>query len=102
MSDPQPLFAALGDPTRRAIFERLNSDGPASASRLAAELPVTRQAIAKHLDTLGEAGLVRRARVGREVRYSAEPAALSDVTSWLETVGGKWDARLERLRRSFD
>lgn len=101
MSGPQPLFAALADPTRRAVFERLSSEGPASASKLAAELPVSRQAIAKHLTTLDEAGLVERESVGREVRYSARLQPLSDVTAWLEQVGSDWDERLHRLRSSF-
>lgn len=98
MSDPQPLFAALADPTRRSVFERLSSHGPASATSLAAELPVTRQAVAKHLAALDEAGLVERTTVGREVRYAAVIDPLTDVTSWVSRVGAEWDARLSRLR----
>jgi DNA-binding transcriptional ArsR family regulator len=98
VSDPQPLFAALADPTRRAVFERLSSQGPASATTLAAELPVTRQAVAKHLVALNEAGLVERTTVGREVRYTAVIDPLTDVTSWVSRVGAEWDARLSRLR----
>lgn len=101
MTDPQPPFAALADPTRRALFERLTSTGPASASRLASELPISRQAIAKHLATLDEAGLVERTTVGREVQYSARPGALSDVTTWVERVGADWDTRLQRLRQTL-
>ena len=99
MSDPQPLFAALSDPTRRAVFERLNSEGPASATRLAVDLPVSRQAVAKHLAALDEAGLVERTVVGREVRYSAVLDPLADVTTWVSNVGAEWDARLSRLRK---
>lgn len=102
MSDPQPLLAALADPTRRAVFERLNSQGPASASKLASELPVSRQAIAKHLNLLDSVGLVDRREEGRQVVYSARVAPLGEVASWLETVGDEWDDRLERLKRSFD
>lgn len=102
MSDPQPLLAALADPTRRAVFERLNSEGPASASKLAAELPVSRQAIAKHLNLLDSVGLVDRREQGRQVVYSAQVAPLRDVATWLETVGDEWDARLEKLKDSFD
>lgn len=102
MSDPQPLLAALADPTRRAVFERLNSEGPASASKLASELPVSRQAIAKHLSLLDSVGLVDRSERGREVLYSARVAPLREVATWLETVGAEWDARLERLKRSLD
>jgi DNA-binding transcriptional ArsR family regulator len=101
MSDPQPVLAALADPTRRAVFERLNSKGPASASQLASELPVTRQAIAKHLTHLDSVGLVDRSQKGRQVVYSARVAPLDQVASWLETVGTDWDARLERLKDSF-
>lgn len=102
MSDPQPLLAALADPTRRAVFERLNSKGPASASTLASELPVSRQAIAKHLSTLDSVGLVDRAEKGRQVVYTARVTPLGEVASWLESVGTEWDDRLERLRKSFD
>lgn len=102
MSDPQPLLAALADPTRRALFERLNEHGPASASRLAEELPVSRQAIAKHLTLLDTVGLVDRSSSGREVIYSARVAPLQDVTTWLEGVGSVWDQRLENLKKSFE
>ncbi|HET8738214.1 MAG TPA: metalloregulator ArsR/SmtB family transcription factor [Acidimicrobiia bacterium] len=102
MSDPQPLLAALADPTRRALFERLNSEGPASASQLAAEMPITRQAIAKHLALLDSVGLVDRSEQGRQVVYSARVAPLGEVANWLQTVGEKWDGRLERLKRSFE
>lgn len=102
MSDPQPLLAALSDPTRRAVFERLNSRGPASASKLASELPVSRQAIAKHLRTLDSVGLVDRAEEGRQVVYSARVTPLGEVAAWLEKVGSEWDERLESLKQSFD
>jgi len=102
MSDPQPLLAALADPTRRAVFERLNSEGPASASKLASELPVSRQAIAKHLHLLDAVGLVDRREEGRQVVYTARVAPLRNMAIWLETVGEEWDARLEQLKRSFD
>jgi len=102
MSDPQPVLAALSDPTRRAVFERLNSEGPASASQLAAELPVSRQAISKHLTQLGSVGLVDRSQEGREVVFSAQVGPLGEVSEWLTDVGGEWDRRLQRLKDSFD
>lgn len=102
MNDPQALLAALADPTRRAVFERLNARGPASASKLASELPVSRQAISKHLGLLDSVGLVDRRADGRQVVYSARVAPLGDVATWLETVGSDWDDRLERLKKSFD
>ena len=102
MSDPQPLLAALADPTRRAVFERLNSKGPATASELATEMPVSRQAIAKHLGLLDSVGLVDRREKGRQVVYTARVGPLRDVATWLETVGEEWDDRLTRLKESFD
>lgn len=100
-SDPLPVLAALSDPTRMAVFERLNSRGPASASKLATELPVSRQAISKHLDLLDSVGLVNRSRAGREVVFSARREPLGEVAGWLERVGAEWDDRLEKLKRSF-
>lgn len=101
MTDTQALLAALADPTRREIFERLTTQGPASASQLASELPVTRQAIAKHLNLLDSVGLAQRAQRGREVVFSARPAPLVEVADWLAKVGGEWDERLDRLRDAF-
>ncbi|MDQ3781923.1 MAG: metalloregulator ArsR/SmtB family transcription factor [Actinomycetota bacterium] len=101
VTDPQPLFAALSDPTRRALFERLSSQGPASATTLAAGLPVTRQAVAKHLAALDGVGLVKRTTVGREVRYAVILDPLADMTTWVTEVGSKWEGRLEQLRRSL-
>lgn len=102
MTDPQAQFSALADPTRRGVFERLSKEGPASASVLADEFPVTRQAIAKHLAALDEAGLVERSTHGREVRYSARTDSLSAVAEWLGEVDRSWGDRLRRLRESFD
>jgi DNA-binding transcriptional ArsR family regulator len=97
VSDPQSIFAALADPTRRAVFERLTAEGPASASSLAAKLPVSRQAIAKHLAVLDGAGLVTRATAGREVQYTADPEPLADMTDWAARVDAQWKTRLDRL-----
>ncbi|HEU4320244.1 MAG TPA: metalloregulator ArsR/SmtB family transcription factor [Acidimicrobiia bacterium] len=102
MTDPQPVLAALADPTRRAVFERLNNEGPATASQLASELPVSRQAISKHLGQLDAAGLVDRVSSGREVLYSAQVGPLGDIAGWMEQVGSDWDDRLQRLKESFD
>lgn len=94
MSD---VFHALGDPTRRHIVESL-AQGEASATQLAAELPVTRQAVAKHLVALRDAGLVEPRRQGRETLYALNPAPLDAAAGWIERVGSEWDERLERLR----
>ena len=91
------VFHALGDPTRRHIVESL-SQGEATATQLAADLPVTRQAVAKHLTALREAGLVESRRQGRETLYRVNAAPLEDAAAWIVRVGGEWDARLGRLR----
>jgi DNA-binding transcriptional ArsR family regulator len=93
------VFGALADPSRRFVVERLAARGSASQSELAQELPVTRQAVAKHLATLRAAGIVRAERRGRETRYELESAPLGDAAEWLEHVGAAWDARLEALAR---
>lgn len=97
MSDIQPLLTALADPTRRSLFERLTSRGPASASQLAGEMPISRQAIAKHISTLEAAGLVGREESGREIRFRADPSGLSALESWSDLVNDQWRRRLETL-----
>jgi DNA-binding transcriptional ArsR family regulator len=91
------VFDALGDPTRRHIVESL-ARGEASATQLAADLPVTRQAVAKHLSALRDAGLVESRRQGRETLYRVNAEPLDKAAAWIVRVGGEWDARLERLR----
>jgi DNA-binding transcriptional ArsR family regulator len=93
------LFAALADPTRRHLVERLASGGNASATALAAELPISRQAVAKHLAALGSAGLVEGHRSGRETLYELRPQRLDEAAKWIASVGAEWDDRLDRLRR---
>jgi DNA-binding transcriptional ArsR family regulator len=93
-----PVFAALGDDTRWAILSRLG-EAPASASALAREFPISRQAIVKHLELLSAAGLVESERAGRELVYRALGGRLSDVARELERIGRSWDARLARLKR---
>lgn len=92
------VFAALGDPTRRHVLGVVAARGPISATRIAADLPVSRQAVAKHLDVLRDGGLVRADRHGRETRFSLTPDPLTDAAEWLTTVGRQWDHRLDRLR----
>lgn len=93
-----PVFAALGDDTRWAILVRLGR-APASASALARELPISRQAIVKHLELLDAAGLVESERMGRELVYRALGGRLSDVARELERIGKSWEARLSRIKR---
>jgi DNA-binding transcriptional ArsR family regulator len=91
------VFNALGDPTRRHLVEAL-AQHEATATQLASELPVTRQAVAKHLVALREAGLVESRKQGRETLYHLNPEPLDAAATWIARVGGEWDARLERLR----
>jgi DNA-binding transcriptional ArsR family regulator len=93
------VFAALADPTRRHLVETLASGGGTSATALAEGLPISRQAVAKHLAALGSAGLVRSRRSGRETLYELQPAPLADAADWIAEVGAEWDDRLARLQR---
>lgn len=99
MSDPLDLlFGALADPTRRALMVRLVSKGPSTATVLSADFPLTRQAVVKHLQALEAVGMVVPERVGREVRYRAEPEPLASAVGWLLDAGASWDRRIDRLR----
>ena len=93
-----PVFAALGDETRWSILAALGG-GDASASALAERLPVTRQAIAKHLAVLQEVGLVESVRAGREVRFRVLGAQLSDAARRLDTISTEWDRRLATIKQ---
>jgi len=95
----QPVFAALSDPTRRQVLSLIGERGEASASQLARSLPVSRQAVQKHLASLAAAGLVADRRDGREVLYRLTPAPMSDAMSWMASVGAQWDERLAALNR---
>ena len=92
------VFTALADPTRREVLRLVAERGPASATTLERELPVSRQAIVKHLVVLRSAGLVAGERRGQEVRYSLVTEPLDEAASWLTEIGAKWDVRLARLR----
>jgi DNA-binding transcriptional ArsR family regulator len=91
------VFEALADPTRRAVLRQVAERGPRTATELAADLPVSRQAVAKHLGVLHEAGLVSSAREGREMRFTARLEPLADTQAWLAATGAAWDRRLARL-----
>jgi DNA-binding transcriptional ArsR family regulator len=91
------VFAALADPTRRQVVRTLSRQPDLTASRLAGELPMSRQAVTKHLAALDRAGLVQGRREGRELRYTLTPAPLTDAMAWMDDVGAQWDARLARL-----
>ncbi|HXR66631.1 MAG TPA: helix-turn-helix transcriptional regulator [Ktedonobacteraceae bacterium] len=100
MTDPQThlIFAALADPTRRLLFQQLCEEGSGTAAGFAARLPITRQAVIKHLLTLAEAGLVTFYDEGRERHYVPQPEPLQSVTSWIASVESLWDKRLAALR----
>jgi len=96
-NDPAgPVFEALADPVRRRLLSELSAS-PATATELAAELPISRQAVVKHLASLSQAGLLERERSGRDVRYRVTPEPLTHAVGWMAQVGGQWDERLERL-----
>jgi ArsR family transcriptional regulator, cadmium/lead-responsive transcriptional repressor len=93
------LWSAIGDPTRRHVLDLLLADGAHTATTLSQRLPVTRQAVAKHLGVLDRAGLVRGHAEGREKRYRVNEAELARAASQLNAVGSAWDARLRRVKR---
>lgn len=94
-----PVFSALADPTRRQVVGYLAEHGETTATELAGVLPVTRQAVSKHLAALDAAGLVERRKAGREARYRLTPEPLSAAATWMAEVGARWDGRLAELRR---
>jgi DNA-binding transcriptional ArsR family regulator len=98
-ADLDGVFGALADPTRRHLYERLLTDGPYTATNLVEDLPLSRQAVVKHLQVLAEAGLVSPERHGREVRYAATPEPLDPAVGWMVATGAHWDRRLDRLRQ---
>jgi DNA-binding transcriptional ArsR family regulator len=105
MSDQLGLvFGALSDPTRRQMLGTLMRDGSTSVPALTAQLPITRQAVAKHLAALSGAGLVERETVseGREVRYRLTPDALAPAASWIQEADAAWAGRLGRLKSSLE
>ena len=95
--DVGAVFSALADPTRREVVRSLAAQPGLTASYLAGELPMTRQAVSKHLHALSGAGLVQAHREGRETRYTLTPAPLAEAIEWMTAVGAQWDERLARL-----
>ncbi len=93
------LWSAVADPTRRRLLDVLLDRGEATATMLAGELPVSRQAVAKHLAVLNRAGLVEGRRRGREVRHAIRPQRLAAATRSLAQVAAEWDARLSAIKR---
>jgi DNA-binding transcriptional ArsR family regulator len=98
MHDTQDtLFKTLGDPTRRALFERLCRDGEQTVTALTAQSGVSQPAVSKHLGVLKQAGLVRDRHAGRQTHYSAQPAALTPLMDWTREMTGFWQGRFDDL-----
>jgi ArsR family transcriptional regulator, cadmium/lead-responsive transcriptional repressor len=93
------LWAAVGDPTRRRVLDLILERGEATATTVATELPVTRQAVAKHLAVLDRAGLVEGRRRGREMRYAARPERVDAAARSMAEVAAAWDTRLQAIKR---
>jgi DNA-binding transcriptional ArsR family regulator len=93
------VLVALADPTRRQLLDLLAAQGEATATTLAGRLPVSRQAVVKHLTVLDAAGLVSGRRAGREVRYAVRPAALDATARWMAALASDWDQRLANIKR---
>ena len=93
------LWSAVGDPTRRRMLDLLLADGGGTATTLSDRLPVTRQAVAKHLSVLDRVGLVHGSLAGRERKYRVDDAQLAVAVAQLASVGSAWDARLQRIKQ---
>src|SRR5690348_7398516 len=94
----QTVFLALADPTRRLIIQRLVEEEAATATRLAAGLSITRQAVTKHLNVLVEAGLLASQVKGRERQYRLRPEPLQEIAGWIAQLEAAWNVRLDALR----
>ncbi|ASF07463.1 putative ArsR family transcriptional regulator [Nocardia brasiliensis NBRC 14402] len=93
------LWSAIGDPTRRRMLDLLLAEGGGTATSLSEQLPVTRQAVARHLGVLDRVGLVHGTPSGREHRYHVDDAQLARAVAQLDAVGSAWDARLQRIKK---
>lgn len=96
------VFAALGDPTRLNLVHRLRSEPDQSASRLSADLAITRQAVGKHLGVMEASGIVSSVKSGRERLYSLRREALREAEAHLRIVTGQWETALQRLKTSVE
>jgi DNA-binding transcriptional ArsR family regulator len=98
LDEAVPVFAALGDATRLGLLRRLSVEGPLSITRLSDGTGVTRQAITRHLLTLGDAGLVRDSRRGRERVWALDATRLEEARRALDRIAAQWDDAVDRLR----
>lgn len=97
MTTSDLMFKTLGDPTRRAIFERLCRDGELTVWKITEPTGVSQPAVSKHLGALKLAGLVKDRREGRETHYSAQPQALAPLMDWASQMTAFWEGRMDRL-----
>ena len=97
--DVDEVLVALADPTRRRLLDALSARPQTTATALAEKLPVTRQAIVKHLVVLEDAGLVEARKQGREVQFSVRPERLESTARWMHGVAAAWDKRLDAIKR---
>ena len=100
--EPATIFAALGEPTRIGLIDQLGDGAPRSISTLARDLPISRQALTKHLRVLEGAGLATVERDGRETLYRIDPAGLLAAEAWIGTVSRQWDSAIDRLKRHVE
>ena len=98
MNAVEDVLGALADPTRRDLLERLSVHGVATATTLAEELPITRQAVVQHLAVLDAVGLVHGQRSGRERRFEVRPERLNEAARWMNLLAARWDQRLATIR----
>jgi DNA-binding transcriptional ArsR family regulator len=91
------VFHALSDPSRREVMRCISETGEASATEIAARLPISRQAVTKHLVALSDAGLVAYEQHGRDKLYRLTPEPMGSALTWIADVGAEWDARLKNL-----
>jgi DNA-binding transcriptional ArsR family regulator len=98
----ETTFSAVADPTRRQILDRLRAHGPLSIRQLAEPLPMSRQAVTKHLDILVHTGLVEMRRVGRQRMHFLRPQPLQELEEWLRPYAEIWDRRLLRLQQHLE
>lgn len=101
-ADPAAVFAALGEPTRIGLLDQLGDGAPRSIARLAEGLPISRQALSKHLRVLERAGLASAKRDGRQTLYQIDPAGLLVAEAWIGDVSRQWDAAIDRLKRHVE
>jgi len=101
-AEPAAIFAALGEPTRMQLLNRLGNGEPRSIARLADGMPISRQALSKHLRVLESAGLTSVEREGRETLYRIDPAGLLVAEAWIGEVSRQWDAAIDRLKQHVE